>query len=54
MTCAKKIVLTGYRVQLVDLREPKPRTPQEHIHVADLWQSDYMDGYNAWAGGDCA
>lgn len=35
MTCTKKIVLTGYRVQYIDLREPKPRTPKETIHVAD-------------------
>lgn len=35
MKCRKQIVLTGYRVQFVDLREPKPRTPREEIHVAD-------------------
>ena len=35
MKCIKKLVLTGYRVQFVDLREPKPRTPQAQIHVAD-------------------
>ena len=35
MKCKKQLVLTGYRVQFVDLREPKPRTPQEQIHVAD-------------------
>ena len=35
MTCTKKIVLTGYRVQFVDLREPKPRTPKEAVHVMD-------------------
>ena len=35
MKCRKQLVLTGYRVQFVDLREPKPRTPQEEIHVAD-------------------
>lgn len=35
MKCRKEIVLTGYRVQYIDLREPKPRTPQENIHVAD-------------------
>ena len=33
--CRKEIVLTGYRLQFVDLREPKPRTPQEQIHVVD-------------------
>lgn len=35
MKCTKKIVLTAYKVQFVDLREPKPRTPQEEIYVAD-------------------
>ena len=35
MNCRKKLVLAGYRVQFVDLRAPKPRTPQEKIHVAD-------------------
>lgn len=35
MICRKQLVLTGYRVQYVDLREPKPRTPKEAIHVAD-------------------
>lgn len=35
MKCRKQLVLTGFRVQFVDLREPKPRTPQEEIHVAD-------------------
>lgn len=31
----KEIVLTGYRVQYIDLREPKPRTQKEAIHVMD-------------------
>ena len=35
MKCKKLIVMTGYRVQFVDLREPKPRAPREEIHVAD-------------------
>lgn len=35
MKCRKEIVLTGYRVQYIDLREPKPRTPKEAIHVAE-------------------
>ena len=35
MICRKQLVLTGYRVQYIDLREPKPRTPREEIHVAD-------------------
>ena len=42
MKCTKNIVLTGYRVQFVDLREPKPRTPQEQIHVADRQWLDAM------------
>lgn len=35
MECRKQLVLTGYRVQYIDLREPKPRTPREKIHVMD-------------------
>ena len=35
MKCTKNIVLTGYRVQYVDLRDPKPRTPREEIYVVD-------------------
>lgn len=35
MKCRKEIVLTGYRVQYIDLREPKPRTPKETVHVMD-------------------
>lgn len=35
MKCRKDLVLSGFRVQYVDLREPKPRTPKELIHVAD-------------------
>ena len=35
MKCRKEIVLIGYRVQYIDLREPKPRTPKETIHVMD-------------------
>lgn len=42
MKCRKQLVLTGYRVQFVDLREPKPRTPQEEIHVADRQWLDAM------------
>lgn len=42
MICRKQLVLTGYRVQFVDLREPKPRTPQEQIHVADNQWLDAM------------
>lgn len=35
MKCRKEIVLTGYRVQYIDLREPKSRTPKEAVHVMD-------------------
>lgn len=35
MNCRKELVLTGYRVRFVDLREPKPRTPKEKVHVMD-------------------
>lgn len=42
MKCRKQLVLTGYRVQFVDLREPKPRTPQEQLHVADRQWLDAM------------
>ena len=35
MTCTKQLVLTGFRVQYIDLREPKPRTPMEEIYVVD-------------------
>ena len=42
MKCRKQLILTGYRVQFVDLREPKPRTPQEQIHVADNQWLDAM------------
>lgn len=42
MKCRRQLVLTGYRVQFVDLREPKPRTPQEQIHVVDRQWLDAM------------
>ena len=42
MKCRKQLILTGYRVQYVDLRQPKPRTPQELIHVADRQWLDAM------------
>lgn len=35
MKCRKELVLSGFRVEYVDLREPKPRTPRELIHVVD-------------------
>lgn len=42
MKCRKQLILTGYRVQFVDLREPKPRTPKDLIHVADRQWLDAM------------
>lgn len=36
MKCKKHLVLTGYRVQLADLRRLKPRTPKEPYTVAAL------------------
>lgn len=42
MKCRKQLVLTGYQVQFVDLREPRPRAPQEQIHVADRQWLDAM------------
>lgn len=35
MNCRKQIVMTGYHVQFVDLREPKPRTVYEETYVLD-------------------
>ena len=35
MKCTKDIVLTAYKVQYVDLREPKPRTHVEDIYTID-------------------
>lgn len=35
MKCTKDIVITAYKVQYVDLREPKPRTPREEIYTID-------------------
>lgn len=35
MTCTKQIVMTGYLVRHVDLREPKPRTTNESVYVMD-------------------
>ena len=42
MKCSKRIVLTGYRVQFVDLREPKPRTPREELYTVDQQWCDAM------------
>lgn len=39
MNCKKKMTLTGYNVQYVDLREPKPRTIHTQIYPVDRdWQ----------------
>ena len=35
MTCTKQISMTGYLVRYVDLREAKPRTAHESVHVMD-------------------
>lgn len=35
MKCVKNIVITAYKVQYVDLREEKPRTPRELTHAVD-------------------
>ena len=51
MKCRKQLVLTGYRVQFVDLREPKPRTPREEIHVADRQWLDALGVINKNATG---
>lgn len=35
MNCTKKVTLTGYKVQYVDLRESKPRTIHEENYIVD-------------------
>ena len=35
MTCTKLISMTGFLVRYVDLREAKPRTAHESVHVMD-------------------
>ena len=35
MTCTKRISMTGFLVRYVDLREAKPRTAHESVHVMD-------------------
>ena len=42
MKCTKKIVITAYKVQYVDLREEKPRTPKEEIYTIDKDWADAM------------
>ena len=51
MICRKQLVLTGYRVQYIDLREPKPRTPKEAIHVSD---SQWLDALSLVGYGGAA
>ena len=40
MTCTKRLVLTGYQVQYVDLREQKPRQIHEETYIVD---KDWLD-----------
>ena len=40
MNCTKQIVITGFQIKYVDLREPKPRTPHEEIYTVE---SDWLD-----------
>lgn len=35
MKCTKKIVLTGYNVQFINLQETKPRTVQTELYTVD-------------------
>lgn len=42
MKCTKKIIITAYKVQYVDLREEKPRTPREEIYTIDKDFADAM------------
>jgi len=38
----KQVTMTGYRVQFVDLREPKPRPVKEAVSVLDAAQLDAL------------
>lgn len=42
MICKKQLILTGFHVQYVDLREPKPRTPRTEIYVVDSQWTEAM------------
>ena len=42
LKCTKKIIITAYKVQFVDLREEKPRTPKEEIYTIDKDWADAM------------
>ena len=42
MKCTKKIVITAYKVQYVDLRDEKPCTPREEIYTIDKDWADAM------------
>jgi len=43
LNCIKQIILTGYRVRYVDLRQQKPRPILEAVHVLDR---EYVDALN--------
>ena len=40
MNCTKQIVITGFQIKYMDLREPKPRTPKEEIYTVE---NDWLD-----------
>lgn len=42
MKIGKQVTMTGYRVQFVDLREPKPRPVKEDVCVLDAAQLDAL------------
>lgn len=42
MKIGKQVTMTGYRVQFVDLREPKPRQVREDVCVLDAAQLDAL------------
>ena len=43
----KRLQLSAYRVQFVDMREPKPRTEQEETYVVD---QDFLDAVGLVCG----
>lgn len=43
MNCIKQIILTGYQVRYVDLRQPKPRTVLEKVQVLDREAVDALN-----------
>lgn len=48
MICKKQLTLTGFQIQYIDLREPKPRTPREETYVVDSQWTEAMGfiGFN--------